>query len=149
MVPFQANRFAVFNAEIGARNDHRQEHESESDTVSVGSRHQEGPHQRRRLVLMSSGTVATAVDSPDCHEEIPLCSAGERPVEAVPVAVQDVTAQARITILKPAFMWMQRSILGRRHCGPHLRRWTPHLARSAEEASFCHEERASLPQGSI
>ena len=43
--------------------------ESESDTVSVGSRHQEAPRQRRRLVLMSSCTVATAIDSPDSHEE--------------------------------------------------------------------------------
>ena len=80
--PFQANRFAVFDAESM----------SQSDTVSVGSRHQEGPRQRRRLVLMSSGTVATAIDSPDSHEERfqrVRRAVQERPVEAVPVADQE------------------------------------------------------------
>ena len=87
--PIQANRFAAFDAEI-ARND-RWEHESESDTLSVGARHQEGPRQKRRLVLMSSGTLATATDSLDSHDERfqRVRQAMERrPVEAVPAANQ-------------------------------------------------------------
>ena len=36
---------------------------------SVGSRHAEPRSQKRRLVLMSSRTVASAIDSPDNHEE--------------------------------------------------------------------------------
>ena len=65
--PIQVNRFAAFDAEF-ARND-RLEHESESDTVSVRSRHHEGPRQRRSFVLLSSGTLATAIDSPDSHDK--------------------------------------------------------------------------------
>ena len=54
----------------------------------------------------------------------------------------------RIMFLKQAcdVMWKQRSLSGRRRIcdsGHH------HLARFVEEASLCHEERASLFQGSI
>ena len=59
--PFQANRFAVFDAEIGARNDHRQAHEeSESDWFEApGGSTSEGEgscschpaQQRRQLIL--------------------------------------------------------------------------------------------------
>ena len=49
--------------------EHMIEVEPQSDTDSVGSRHAEPRSQRRRLVLMSSRTVATAIDSPDSHEE--------------------------------------------------------------------------------
>ena len=83
--PFQTNRFAVFDVEI-ARND-RPLHESKFDTVRVGSRHQEGPRQRRRLVLMSSGTVATAIDFDGRFQRVRLAMQ-ERQVEAVPVADQ-------------------------------------------------------------
>ena len=41
----------------------------------------------------------------------------------------------------------QRSLSGRWHCGVHLR--FHHFGRPVEEAPICHEERASLPQGSI
>ena len=94
--PIQANRFAVFDAEI-ARND-RLEDDSESDTVSVGARHQDGPRQRRRLVLMSSGTVATAIDSPDSHEERfqrVRRAMQRRPVDAVPAANQHGSQRKR------------------------------------------------------
>ena len=135
-------RFAAF-ANI-ARND-RLEHESESDTLSVGARHQGGPRQRRRLVLMSSGTVATAIDSPDSHDERfqrvrramsqinMVHSASEDHSEASVEGHVDATEPLRTATLRVAFATLDSIVL------PDF----------VEEAPICHEERASLPQGSI
>ena len=60
--PIQANQFAVFDTEI-ARND-RLEHESESDTLSVWGGGTRRVHVRVASSCLSSGTVATAIDSP-------------------------------------------------------------------------------------
>ena len=118
---------------------------SQNPTLSVLVRGTRRVHVRGELlVLMSSGTVATAIGSSDSHEERfqrVWRAMQERPVEAVPVA--DVTAQARITILKPAceVMWMQRSLL--RTAAFRAANATLDsiiLPDSAEEASFCHEE---------
>ena len=140
MFPIQANQFAAFDAEFD-RND-RLEHESESDTVSVGLRHQEGPRQRRRLVFMSSGTVATVIDSPDSHDERlqrVRRAMQERPVEAVPAANQR-SKRARSCRCNGA---SQDGGIAGCICDVGLR----HFARLDEEAPFCHEERALLPQG--
>ena len=127
VVPIQANRFAAFDAEAS-----RLEHESESETLSVGARHREGPCQRRRLVLMSSGTVATAIDSPDSHDERfqrVRRAMQRRPVEPVPAANQhghsasedhseanveghvDATEPFRTAALRAAFATLDSTIL--------------------------------------
>ena len=113
-VSHSSQSICCIDAEI-ARSD-QLEDDSESDTMSVGARHQDGPRQRHRFVLMSSGTVATAIDSPDSHEE--RFQRVRRAMQRRPVDPVQAAAQARI-ILKQALevMWMQRSLSGRRHCG--------------------------------
>ena len=105
-------------------------------------------------MLMSSGTVATAIDSLDSHDERfqrVRRAMQRRPVEPVPAANQhghsasedhseanveghvDATEPLRTAALRAAFATLDSII----------------LPRFVEEAPICHEERASLPQGSI
>ena len=69
---------------------------------------------RGTLVLMSSGTVATAIDSPCSRGETPACSAGDArdQLNQSQWRIKIVTAQATITILKQAceVMWIAGSI---------------------------------------
>ena len=100
--------------------------ESESDTDSVGSRPPEARSQRRRLVLMSSRTVATAMDFPDSHEErfqrVRRAMQTRPAVEALEAVRMRVTAQARSKVRKQVCedLWTKRSRSGLRHCGPHF-----------------------------